>query len=260
MFAGGFVESGSAPPALTPPAETAMAWTDAELIAALPDAVGVRGRSVIAEIGRRRLVQAISGLAAICRRFKGFGLERRVAEQADALQALSEIGGRDAAAAVTRLIGDDVIQGPTLAVAMAAAAALQCRLPASAASALLRHPDPAIRAAAACCATEHPSTLSVMIDLLDDLHPPVVTAAVRTLAHWGRAEARPELLRRLNADPTAELIAAAVGVADDAIVVTLGRIGRVRPDLTKAVLEALAEIDDPRAAILLTQFGPTGGS
>jgi hypothetical protein len=258
LFAGGFVASeSSAPP--TPAVEMAMGWSDADLMAALPDAIGARGRSVIAEIGRRRLVHAIPGLAAMCRRFKGFGLERRVTEQADALQALSAIGGRDAAAVVAQLIGDGVIQGPTLAVAIAAAAALGSRLPASAASALLRHPDPAIRAAAACCATEHLSTLPVMIDLLDDLHPPVVAAVVRTLAQWGRTEARPELLRRLNVDPTAELIAAAVGIADDAIIVTLGRIGRMRPDLTSAVLEALAEIDDPRAAIVRMPFGSASG-
>ncbi len=243
-----------------PDPEAVTGRSDADLIAALPDAIGAAGRPVITEIGRRRLAGAVSGLEALCRRFKGFGLESRVAEQAEALGALSAIGGRDAAAAVTRLISESVVQGPNLAIAMAAAAALRCRLPAGVACALLQNADPATRAATACCAPEHPTTVPVMIALLDDLHPSVAVAAVRTLGQWGRAEARPALLRLLDADPTAELIAAAVGVADDAVIVSLGRIGRMRPDLTDAVVEALGEIDDPRAGAVLARFGPAGGS
>jgi HEAT repeat protein len=99
-----------------------------------------------------------------------------------------------------------------------------------------------------------------MIALLDDLHPPVAAAAVQTLGQWGRAEARPTLLRLLDADPTADLIAAAVGIADEAVIVALGRIGRTRPELTGSVLHALGEIDDPRAGALLARFGSAGGS
>jgi hypothetical protein len=248
-------------PAQSPPVAEAVAGrSDADLIAALPDAIGVAGRPVITEVGRRRLAGAILGLEAVCRRFKGFGLESRVAEQAEVLQALSAIGGRDAAAAVTRLISESVVQGPNLVIAVAAAAALRCRLPAGVACALLQHADPATRAAAACCAPEHPTTVPVMIALLEDLHPPVVAAAVHTLGQWGRAEARPALLRLLDTDPTADLIAAAVGVADEAVIVALGRIGRMRPELTSAVLDALGEIDDPRAGALLARFGSAGGS
>jgi HEAT repeat protein len=243
---------------LPPVVEAVTGRSDADLIAALPDAIGSAGRPITAEVGRRRLVGAISGLEAVCRRFKGFGLESRVAEQADALQALSAIGGRDAAAAVSRLISGTVVQGPNLVVAMTVAVTLGCQLPADTARALLQHADPATRAAAARCAPAHPSIVPVVIALLDDLHPAVVLAAVRTLGQWGRGEARPALLRLLDTDPTEDLIAAAVGVADEAIIVALSRIGRVRLELTGAVLDALREIDDPRAAVVLARFGSAG--
>ena len=51
-----------------------------------------------------------------------------------------------------------------------------------------------------------------------------------------------------------------MGVADDAVIVNLGRIGRTRPDLTDAVIEALGEIDDPRAGTVLARFVSAGGS
>ena len=126
------------------------------------------------------------------------GLKAVSREQAEALDALSAIGDGDAAAAVTRLISEGVVQGPNLSIAMVAAATLRCRLPARIACALLQHADPATRAAAACCAPEHPATVPLMVALLDDLHPSVAAAAVRTLGRWGHTEARPALLRLLD--------------------------------------------------------------
>src|SRR5271166_1856251 len=57
------------------------------------------------------------------------------------LRALAGLGGPAAAAAVTRIVAGDVVQGPGLIEAMRAAAALHCRLPADKCLALLRHPD-----------------------------------------------------------------------------------------------------------------------
>jgi HEAT repeat protein len=93
--------------------------------------------------------------------------------------------------------------------------------------------------------------------LLEDLQPAVVVSAVQALSQWGRTEARPALLRLLDENPTADLIAAAVGIADEAVIVSLGRIGRTRPEFRSIVLDALGEIDDPRAAAILEWFGST---
>src|SRR5262249_59071542 len=54
---------------------------DAALVAVLPVARVLDCHALCAEAGRRRLVAAIPALAALCRRFKGFGLEHAVPEQ-----------------------------------------------------------------------------------------------------------------------------------------------------------------------------------
>ncbi len=224
---------------------------DAALIAAIPGASFADSGALAAEAGRRRMVVAVPALEALSRRFRGFGLDSAVPEQIAALAALAAIGGRDAAAAAARIIVDDVVQGPGLASAVRAAAELGARLPANITAVLLRHREPAVRADACRCARPEPLVIRLLIDLLDDLNDAVASAAACALGHMGRAEARPLLLRLLRQNPTTAVVAATVGIADADSIVQLGRIARTRPDLAEAALEALREIDDPRAAAIL---------
>jgi len=99
-----------------------------------------------------------------------------------------------------------------------------------------------------------PQVIFLLIDLLHDLHNDVASAAACALGHMGRIEARPLLLRLLHQNPTAVVVAAMVGIADENSFVQLGRIARARPDLAEAVLEALMDIDDPRAAAILVSL------
>ena len=169
-------------------------------------------------------------------------------EQTAALQALAGIGGHEAATAVTRIIVEGVAQGPGLRTATAAAADLRCRLPAGTAAALLRHPDPGVRADAARCAPPQAEVLTLLIDLLGDLNRPVATAAACALGRMGQPEARPMLVRRLSDDPTPEVIDAVASIADEMCIVMLGRIARTIPDLANHAVAALTDIDDDRAA------------
>jgi hypothetical protein len=93
------------------------------------------------------------------------------------VRALAAIGGPGAAQAVARLLTRKVILGPGLKVAVGAAAQLKSNLPPAVLSALLRHDDPSIRAAACCCTRAIPEIVSVLIDLLEDLHEPVAIVA-----------------------------------------------------------------------------------
>src|SRR5215467_16073440 len=95
---------------------------DERLIAAIPESDLADSCIVAAEAGRRRLAAAVPALAALCRRFAGFGVRRPIPEQAAAIDALAMIGGRDAAHAVSQLIERAVVQGPTLPVTVRAAA------------------------------------------------------------------------------------------------------------------------------------------
>jgi hypothetical protein len=56
------------------------------------------------------------------------------------------------------------------------------------------------------------------------------------------------LKRYLTERPSARVVEALVGVADDEAIVLLARVGRARADLALSILSALEEIDSARAA------------
>jgi hypothetical protein len=225
-------------------------FDDAALITAIP-AAGLTDAPVLAaEAGSRKLASAVPALEGLCNRFTGFGADRPVPEQIAAVQALAAIGGPGAAEAVARLLTRRVILGPGLKVAVAAAAILKSALLPAVQSALLRHDDPSIRADACRCARATPEIVSVLIDLLEDLHEPGAMAAALALGRMSRPEARPLLLRLLLTAPTEEAIATAAEVADEECIVLIGRIARTVPGLSAAALNALAAIDNPLAARL----------
>lgn len=225
---------------------------DRALIDAIADSNLCESIALAAEAGRRRLASAIPGLEMLCRRFSGFGIERMVPEQAAALQALAAIGGREAAHAVSQLIVRAVVQGPTLNVAVNAAARIGSALPADVLGSLLRHPDPDVRAGVCACVRRRPELISVMIDLLDDLNPIVARSAACALGQIGRIEARPMLAKLLREEPSEEVIDAVSSIADEECMVELGQIARTEPGLSDAALNALDDIDQPRADAIAT--------
>ena len=121
---------------------------DPALIVAITDVRPADCGDLIAEVARRRLIEAVPALEALCRRFKGSGLHGAVAGQIAAVNALAALGGREAGATLMRILCDAVVQGPGLEHAVRAAAALRVRLPAERSMALLRQAEPAIRAEA----------------------------------------------------------------------------------------------------------------
>jgi len=249
LFAGGGVPV----PVIAPrPSLVASALDDAALIAALPEATQGTCQDLTGEAAKRRLARAIPALEVLCRRFKGFGLAHSVPEQMAAVRAIAAIGGRDAAAALARIILDHVVQGPGLDTVLRAAARLRQRLPETLLPDLLRHPDPAVRADAAGCAHRpHPAVVALLVDLLGDLHPSVAQEAACALGHMGQPEARPMLSRLLRDQPSPTVIQAIAAVADDACIVLLGRIARTRPDLADDALEALRDMENDRAAAIV---------
>jgi hypothetical protein len=229
--------------------------SDAALIAVLPDASLGDACALAAEAGRRRLGDAVGALAALCRRFVGFGLDRRVPEQIAALKALCAIGGPEAARAVHHVIVKHIVQGPNLTAAVVAAAALGVKLTADVALPLLRHADPSVRAAACGCVRAGGEVVPALIALLTDGDDEIATAAACALGRMGRAEARDPLKRCLIAKPSTRVIEALAGVADEEAIVFLARLGRKRPDLANSILSALEEVDRPTATAAASAFG-----
>lgn len=229
---------------------SAIPWNaldDDGLVVAILDEDVSDSLAVIDEIARRKLGKAIPALEALCRRFIGFGTQRIIPQQAAALDAMMTIGGIDAAQAVARLIVKRAVQGPTLHKAVRAAAWLGSDLPADIVLGLLRHDVPQLRADGCRCTRRRPEVIPVLVDLLDDLHSHVRTAAACALGRMGRSEARSMLIRLLREEPSAEIIDAIAPVADEECVVLLGRVARAAPDLSQAVIDALDVIDHPLA-------------
>jgi hypothetical protein len=227
---------------------------DADLVAALPDATLAEAVALTAEAGRRRLAAAVPALERLCRRFTAFGLERIVPEQASALEALSAIGGPEAAASVARVIVARAVQGPALAIALSAAVHLGSRLPREVRPVLLCDADRRVRALACRLAGSSSEEVDILTALLDDLDGDVALAAASALGRVGRPVARTILLRHLRAAPSPEVIDAVAGVADADCIVVLARIAREHPDLAAAARDALEQLDDPLAARVLASL------
>ena len=260
LFASGGVAPGSASATAAHPQVAAAELSDAALIEAIPYARRSDCAPLTDEAARRGLHAAVPAMEALCRRFKGFGLQRAVPEQAAALCALATLGGAEATAAVRRLIAGAAVQGPGLREAARAAATLRCRLPEDAALAVLRHADPDVRADACRCVPHTAGVAAVLLELLADLHAPVALAAACALGRMERAEARPALLRALRTAPTAPLIEAVAQVADDEAVVLLGRVAQQRPELRDAARAVLEELDTPRAEAVLRRLNVAQGA
>src|SRR3954469_15798033 len=98
LFAGPSIGSDrTAAPGIQPRHIIASELDDDALIAAIPIASLADCSNLADEIARRRLRAAIPGLEALCRRFRGFGHEHAIPEQAAAFEALAAIGGHTAA-------------------------------------------------------------------------------------------------------------------------------------------------------------------
>jgi HEAT repeat protein len=229
------------------PAPIAADLDDDALIAAIPGAGLADAADLVAEAGRRRLVAAIAALEQLCRRFAGFGLERKVPEQVAALHALAQIGGQAAAQTVARLIARHIVQGPTRKIAVGIAAKLQSPLPDEILAALLQDADPDVRVDACRCVGAWRAAIPTLVDLADDSHGKVRVAALCALGRLGWRQARPALTLLLREAPSAEVIDAVCEIADEDCIIVLGRIVRTRPALADAAREALATIDHPRA-------------
>jgi hypothetical protein len=248
LFSGGGIlpEASSPSRAECVPADP-VALYDSALIAAIPEANFNVAQALASEAARRGLVAAVPALERLCCRLKGFGFDRPVPEQLASLNALTEIGGAEAAKAVSRILCQDVVQGPTLAAAVEAAARLGVVLPDEKAASLLCNANPAVRADACRCAPARPAAIGVLIELLHDLNTGAATAAACALGRIGQAEARPALLRQLRQAPSAEVIEAISEVACDEAIVLLGRIASSDDVLAGQAFEVLEAIDNPRA-------------
>lgn len=227
---------------------------DAELIAQIAKADVVEAPILAMEAGRRRLAGAILVLETLCLRFAGFGVNRRIPEQEAALDALAMIGGPHAKQSVAKIILKGAVQGPSLRTAMAAAGRLKIVLPSESVLELLQHEDGHVRSAACRCVARDPKVVPCLAACLQDHVPEIRDAAACALGRLGRNEALAPLTHLLQQAPSPDIIDAVTSIANEDVVILLGRIARTRPDLRKAAIEALGAIEHPTAALLVERL------
>jgi hypothetical protein len=204
----------------------------------------------LGEVARRRLAGAIPHLAALIRRFKGFETRGTIIEQTEALAALVAIGGAEAAAVVKSAIERGEFNLANLGTALAAAARLGVRLEPRVVEAALGHDDAEIRLAACAFASARPSLIALLVERLGDQDKRVAIAAACALGDIGRVEARPVLMAALKTSPSVAVIGSAANVADEALLVQLGKLAREADRFHDAVVEALDDCDSALAASL----------
>jgi len=211
LFAATGIEAASAKSDWQPPPRLVLSeLDDAALIATIPNIRLAECRDIAAEAVRRGLTSAVPAFEALCRRFKGFGLTHTVPEQVAAVQALAAMGGHEASAALVRILCDDVMQGPGLAEAVYAAAALGARLPAERGMALLRHAEPAAEAPLQAEARDLLAANRLYRESVEQFNDPTLTAALDHLERvlievsnepGGLTQARlDELQKEMNTD------------------------------------------------------------
>ena len=232
--------------------------TDEALIAMLPQASMLAADGLCSEVASRGLVGAVPALEQVWRRFAGFGIGTPLVEQRAVLNALARL---DCAAARTALRGIVLSKGlpaSLLPGALGAAAEAALSLPAGFVGPLLEHEDAAVRAAAFALAPRAGVPVELLRDGLGDQSAAVRRLAAIAMGNAGDAGATAPLAAELVRNPSAAAIEALASIGDEDAIVHLGRCAERHPALAGTVIDALRDMDSPRADRLVRRLEAHG--
>ena len=216
--------------------------------------------SLIEEIARRQLTEAVPMLVALCRLHAGFDRARPVPEVVAALEALCALGAASAAGDILRLIEQGAFGPAASAAALRFLAVARHRPAARLSHIALSHEHAAVRAeACALVATlGQRDAVEQLRALSADVDAGVAAAADLARGHLGDHAVKAALEQRLRTAAAGEIphIARALtGVADADTVVLLGRTaGRSDTALRHVIADLLGQIDAPAAVPWLVRF------
>ena len=234
-------------PMASPAAAPVETLSDDDLFASLEKAGPSNVEAVCSEIVSRSLEAAVPALAALWRRFAGFGVETPLREQLAVLDTLARLGGTDARSTLREIVLSKGLPTSLLPAAARAAASAGLALPAAFVGPLLDHEDAAVRGAAFVLAARTDVPADRLREGLFDRSAANRRAAAVALGLRGDASARQPLCDELARCPSTEVIDAITAVWDDDAIVHLGRCARRHPRLAGAVVDALRDIASPRA-------------
>lgn len=187
--------------------------------------------------------RAVPALEALWRRFKGFGHDRPYPEQTAVIETLAEFGTERAREALSAIVTARNLPPPLLPAALSAAVSASLNLPADFLRPLLAHADPRVRELAAKLSGFGQPDIGALEACLGDTQPAVRRAAAIVLGQFGYAGARATLLNELQRTPTGEIVEALAAIADDDIVVLLGRCAETHPALAGRIVRELEEME-----------------
>ena len=248
--------------AATTPAPPADRLTDEELIAAVPQADLSTAGPLCDEVASRSLETAAPALEALWRRFAGFGVGTPLAEQLAVLATLARLRGEAARAGLRRIVLSQGLPASLLPAALRAAAEAGLALPAAFVAPLLEHGEVGVREPAFELAPAAGVPGHLLREGLRDRSASIRRSAAIAMGNRGLAEAAPVLIDELARDPSREAIEALAAIADDDAVVHLGRCAERHPSLAGAVVAALRDMENERAARLARRLeagGPGSG-
>lgn len=222
--------------------------SDEDILDRLPMA-GISDVSLLCGLAVRRRLgdRALPALEALWRRFKGFGNDRPEPEQTAVVETLAKLGTARARESLAGIVTAPNFPPPLLPAALSAARSAALKLPAQFVGPLLAHADPRIREQAAKLSGFGQPDIGALAACLDDTQPAVRRAAAIVLGQFGYAGAKTILLDELQKTPTGEIIEALTAIADDDIIVHLGRCAKSHPALAEPIAAELDDIGTPRS-------------
>ena len=235
-----------AAPAARPPRPNTL--SDEQLLARLPGARIAEAGPLYGLIVERGLGdRALPALERLWRRFAGFGQDRLLPEQVAVIETLAKIGTAAARELLAGIVTAPDLSFPLLPTALRAALAVSLRLPATFTGPLLAHGNPEIREFAIRLSAFGRPEFEGLEACLADTHAAVRRAAAIVLGGFGWNRAKAVLLAELARHPDGDVVDALAGIADDDIVVHLGRCAGMHPELAGRIASELEEMQTPRS-------------
>ena len=190
---------------------------------------------------------AVPGLVALWNRFKGFGIATPLPEQKLALETLRAIGNEAAKKEISKILGAQDLPDSLLPFVLQAAVSVGLKLPQAQILPWLEHGAPTVRAQAFILIQSNSPQRSTLEIGFSDPDPSVRRTALTVAGNLGHISARAGLLAEFRKNPTSQKIEALLTVADDDIVVEIGRYALENPPHRCLIASELEALHTPKA-------------
>lgn len=197
---------------------------------------------------------AVPALRDLWSRFRGFGVNSPCREQLLALETLASIGTRRSGDVVKGIVEERDMAAVLLPHALKAAVTLKVRFTLRQIKEWIADGRPTVRALAFSLARWASPPIWILEGGRNDPDRSVRESALITMGLLGHAAARPGLLSILAVNPGGDLVRALATVADDDVIVELGRCGERHGALRPTVLEELGAMDNPTARAVVDRI------